>query len=73
MVYFWWKDKEERKENAYTMVAFVADTNYFEPSEKQFMQNFRVDDLEQLLKLSDEGVTIIGDVQSYEYGNLVGY
>jgi hypothetical protein len=30
------------------MVAFVADTNYFEPSEKQFMQ--RVDDLEQLLK-----------------------
>jgi hypothetical protein len=32
------------------MVAFVADTNYFEPSEKQFMQNFRVDDLEQLLK-----------------------
>jgi hypothetical protein len=25
-------------------------TNYFEPSEKQFMQNFRVNDLEQLLK-----------------------
>jgi predicted enzyme related to lactoylglutathione lyase len=35
------------------------------------MQNFRVDDLEQLLKnLSDEGVTIIGDMQSYEYGKF---
>jgi hypothetical protein len=39
-----------KKEMTGTMVAFVADTNYFEPSEKQFMQNFRVDDLEQLLK-----------------------
>ena len=35
------------------------------------MQNFRIVDLEQLLKkLSDEGVTIIGVVQSYEYGNF---
>jgi hypothetical protein len=60
-----------KKEMTVAMVAFVADTNYFEPSEKQFMQNFRVDDLEQLLKkLSDEGVTIIGDMQSYEYGKF---
>jgi D-3-phosphoglycerate dehydrogenase len=35
--FFWWKDKEG-KEMLHTMVAFVADTNYFEPSEKQFMQ-----------------------------------
>lgn len=35
------------------------------------MQNFRIVDLEQLLKkLSDEGVTIIDDVQSYEYGKF---
>ncbi|SDI18048.1 D-3-phosphoglycerate dehydrogenase [Flavobacterium omnivorum] len=50
---------------------FAAGTKYFEPSEKQFMQNFRVENLERLLqKLSDEGVTIIGDVQTYEYGKF---
>lgn len=67
---FWWKDKEGN-DCSTQWSPFVADTNYFEPSEKQFMQNFRVDDLEQLLKkLSDEGVTIIGDMQSYEYGKF---
>ena len=67
---FWWKDKEGN-DCSTQWSPFVADTNYFEPSEKQFMQNFRVNDLEQLLKkLSDEGVTIIGDVQSYEYGKF---
>ena len=67
---FWWKDKEGN-DCSTQWSPFVADTNYFEPSEKQFMQNFRVDNLEQLLKkLSDEGVTIIGDVQSYEYGKF---
>lgn len=70
---FWWKDKEVN-DCSTQWSPFIADTNYFETSEKQFMQNFRVDDLEQLLKkLSDEGVTIIGVVQSYEYGILVGY
>ena len=35
------------------------------------MQNFRVDNLELLLqKLSDEGVTIVGDMQTYEYGKF---
>ena len=35
------------------------------------MQNLRVTDLENLLKkLSGEGVTIVGDMQSYEYGKF---
>jgi hypothetical protein len=38
------------------------------------MQNFRVNDLENLLKkLSDEGVTIIGKWRLMIMGNLVGY
>ena len=50
---------------------FAADTNYFEPSEKQFMQNFRVHDLEGLVKkLSEEGVTIVGDMETYDYGKF---
>ena len=67
---FHWKDNVG-KDCTTQWSPFAADTNYFEPSEKAFMQNFRVYDLENLLKkLSDEGVTILGDVQTYEYGKF---
>lgn len=67
---FWWRDKEGN-DCATQWSPFAADTTYFAPSEKQFMQNFRVDNLEKLLqKLSNEGVTIVGDVASYEYGKF---
>lgn len=67
---FWWKN--ERGEDCSTQWSpFKSDTNYFEPSQKQFMQNFRVHDLETLIKrLSEEGVTIIDDMQTYEYGKF---
>lgn len=38
------------------------DTKYFEPSHKQFMMNFRVENQVELLKfLKKEGVTIVGE------------
>ena len=50
---------------------FKEETDYFEPSKKQFMQNFRVFDLEKLLvQLKNEGVTIVGEVESYDYGKF---
>jgi D-3-phosphoglycerate dehydrogenase / 2-oxoglutarate reductase len=53
------------------MVAFWRRHNLFSPSEKQFMQNFRVENLEILLeKLKEEGVTIIGEMQTYDYGKF---
>ena len=67
---FWWQDKEGN-DCSTQWSPFKADTDYFEPSKKEFMQNFRVHDLEVLLKkLSEEGVTIIGDMQTYEYGKF---
>ena len=67
---FWWKD-EKGKDCSTQWSPFKSDTNYFEPSEKQFMQNFRVHDLETLLKkLLQEGVTIIDEMQTYEYGKF---
>ena len=48
-----------------------ADTKYFAPSEKQFMFNFRVDNLLELLKvLKQEGVTVVGEVEEYSYGKF---
>lgn len=67
---FWWKDKQGNDAST-QWSPFAADTNYFEPSHKQFMQNFRVYDLDNLLaSLKDEGVTIIGEPQAYDYGKF---
>ena len=67
---FWWKDKEGNDAST-QWSPFKQDTNYFEPSKKDFMFNYRVEDLETLIKnLRDEGVTIVGDMQTYEYGKF---
>lgn len=50
---------------------FAEDTKYFDPSEKQFMQNFRVHDLDALLeKLREEGVVLVGNPETYDYGKF---
>ena len=50
---------------------FEKDTKYFEPSEKEFMINFRVHDLENLLvEMKSKGVKILGEMESYEYGKF---
>ena len=67
---FWWKDKEGNDAST-QWSPFKDDTNYFEPSTKDFMFNYRVADLETLIKnLRDEGVTIVDDMQTYEYGKF---
>lgn len=52
--------------------AFKDDTNYFEPSEKDFMINYRVQNIEQLVEnLQNNGVTIIDEIKSYDYGKFI--
>ena len=47
------------------------DTSYFNPSKKQYMMNFRVEDLEGLLEvLQKEGVEVIGQMETYPYGKF---
>ncbi len=51
---------------------FSADTPYFEPSSKGFMINYRVEDLEALVDaLKKEGVTVLDNIETYEYGKFV--
>ena len=67
---FRWKD-EDGSNGTTHWSPFAKDTKYFEPSEKQFMMNFRVDNLEKLLTvLKEEEVTIVGEMESYDYGNF---
>jgi catechol 2,3-dioxygenase-like lactoylglutathione lyase family enzyme len=67
------KKKEDPSKNAYLQWSpFQDDTSYFLPSHKEFMINYRVDDLEALVKvLIAEGVTICDDIASYDYGKFV--
>ncbi|ESU23712.1 glyoxalase [Flavobacterium enshiense DK69] len=67
---FWWKDGEG-KDCSTQWSPFPTETKYFEPSKKQFMMNFRVDNLEELLRvLKEEGVTVVGDMETYDYGKF---
>jgi len=67
---FWWKDAQGN--DAMTQWApFEASTRYFEPSDKEFMLNFRVHHLKPLLtELAAQGVTIIGNPETYDYGTF---
>lgn len=67
---FWWKD-EAGNSCSTQWSPFKADTDYFEPSKKEFMMNFRVENLEELLKeLEREGVTVVGEMQIAEEGKF---
>ena len=51
---------------------FAENTKYFEPSTKDFMINYRVENLEALVEqLKNEGVTIVDKIESYDYGKFV--
>ena len=51
---------------------FKAGTDYLKPSEKDFMINYRVHNLEGLMnKLQLNGVTILDKIETYDYGKFV--
>ena len=51
---------------------FKNGSEYFSPSEKPFMINYRVQNIEGLVeKLRNNGVTILDDIASYDYGKFV--
>lgn len=50
---------------------FTDKTKYFEPSNKEFMINYRVENLVELLEeLRKEGVEVVGEIEEYEYGKF---
>lgn len=51
---------------------FEKGSDYFAPSRKEFMINYRVEHLDELLvKLRQNGVTILDEMETYEYGKFV--
>ena len=51
---------------------FSNDSDYFQPSEKEFMINYRVQNIEALVEqLKENGVTIVDEIEEFEYGKFV--
>jgi predicted enzyme related to lactoylglutathione lyase len=70
---FEWRDVDDSSKKGLTQWStFKDETKYFEPSSKDFMINYRVDNLEALVEeLKKENVTIVDAIESYDYGKFV--
>jgi len=58
--------------NSLQWCPFKKGSEYFAPSKKEFMINYRVQNIEGLVnKLKENGVTIVDEIETVEYGKFV--
>jgi len=58
--------------NSLQWCPFKKGDKYFEPSQKEFMINYRVQNIEGLVeKLKENGVTILDDIATYDFGKFI--
>jgi predicted enzyme related to lactoylglutathione lyase len=70
---FEWRQGADSAKKGFTQWSpFSEKTKYFEPSAKDFMINYRVENLEGLVnQLRKDSVTIVDKIESVEYGKFV--
>ena len=70
---FEWRQGSDPTRNGSTQWSpFSEKTKYFDPSVKDFMINYIVEDLAGLVEqLKMEGVTIVDTMETYEYGKFI--
>lgn len=58
--------------NSLQWCPFKKESDHFGPSKKEFMINYRVQNMEGLVsKLKENGVTILDDITTYDYGKFI--
>jgi predicted enzyme related to lactoylglutathione lyase len=68
----WYQGADSTKKGFTQWSPFKETTTYFAPSAKDFMINYRVENLEALVEqLKKEGVTITDTIESFAYGKFV--
>ncbi|SKB91317.1 Catechol 2,3-dioxygenase [Soonwooa buanensis] len=71
-VFEWYQGADNSKKGFTQWSPFNEKTKYFQPSEKEFMINYRVQNLEKLVDvLKQENVTILDKIEIYDYGKFV--
>ena len=70
---FEWRQGVDTTKKGFTQWSpFSEKTHYFEPSSKDFMINYRVENLEALLvELKKNNVSILDTLELYEYGKFI--
>jgi len=69
---FEWRENDDPEKIGSTVWSpFKEGTSYFQPSTREFMINFRVEHLDELLiELEAVGVKLLKPVESYDYGRF---
>ena len=70
---FEWRSSDEPDKKGFTQWSpFTETTEYFLPSTKEFMLNYRVENITALVEiLKQEGVTVLDEIETFEYGKFV--
>lgn len=68
----WYEGADSTKKGVTQWTPFDEKTKYFDPSAKDFMINYRVENLVELVEeLKKEGVTIVDNIEASDYGKFV--
>ncbi len=68
----WREEGDTNKKGSTTWSPFPETTKYFDPSARDFMINYRVENLDALVEdLKKEGVTVLDSIETYDYGKFV--
>lgn len=69
---FEWRQGSDSTKKGFTQWSPSAEnTSHFEPSQKEFMINYRVENLERLIEeLKKQGVTIVDKIETFDYGKF---
>ena len=68
----WLEVSDPTKKGLTQWSPFEENTSYFDPSPREFMINYRVENLEALVaELIKEGVTIVDEIETYDFGKFV--
>lgn len=71
-VFEWHHGADSTKKGFTQWSPFNEKTKYFEPSTKDFMINFRVENIESLVQdLKKKNVNVVDSIESYDYGKFV--
>lgn len=70
---FEFRKADEPNEKAYLQWStFSENTKYFEPSKKEFMINYRVENIELLVaELKLKGIVVLDSIETYDYGKFI--
>ena len=68
----WYEAADKTKKGQTQWTPFPESTKYFQPSPRDFMINYRVEDLEALAEeLKKNGVTIVDTIETVDFGKFL--